>query len=769
MNQTPDRRDTPSLAIRILWTLLLVAISLAGTWVVLPGIDREALLGLAHRAGSSTDTASLSVVALGLMPFMTGAFLVEVFALIIPRYRPLRYGGLPSRQRLHRAALWVTLIIAVIQSYLLVSWLRTEAYAGASWLPSLWIAGLGVLPVLLLMLTLTAGVFALLALARGIERLGIGSGVSMLIAGGQLWAWGRRLTSLPESTGDLPTPVAFGLAVLLIGAVMLTTVLIVRKRTSAGRLPLCGLTPLGIVASLALLAAPLALFNLSMPSWLHHIPSEAMAALVFSLGVGFSLLLFREEWLPLDKTPERAEPWVGAAISAGYLLGLLVAQRLIAQLVGGNGLDLLAVAVVTAVAVDLKEEGAFRTAHGPLGCVWTSHSVAAADAAVAALYAAGIPALARGVCHRSLWRFFGPHLELDLLVPWSQAEAALRILNEGPERVLGSGAPLLNSPAPPRDPMSPSARRALWLVPTVLFLGAGAVLVGRYAPTAEIVLAAELGQAVSPVAREAALAHDVEVLKQRLHSLKIWPSWVHSSDGHILIRLPQRTSDELSALITTLTSNARLEFKLAEVGGDYLGRVSAAAAQQQAQYPGLKAEHTSFYRPGSGTGVADDHVTAPDRAVLLRFLNELPPLLQPASDREFVLEAIQPRDEEAPTASYRTHLLHRAAAVTGRDIENAELTLDRNTSRYSVALTFTADGGQRFGDFTAAHIGDRLAIVVNGEVSSAPVIQSAIYGGHAQLTLGMKSPLAQHEEAQLLAALLRSGALTVPLRVISAH
>lgn len=770
MSQDLERNNKPSLTMRIFWTLLLVAISIAGSWVVLPGIDREALDELLHLASPSANTlaSSLSVVALGLTPFITAAFLVEILALLVPRWRTLRYGGLASRQRLHRAALWLTLVIAAIQAYFITSWLRAATYTEFSWLPPIW-PNPGRLPALLIVLTLTAGVFALLALARGIERLGLGNGIAMLIAGGQLWTWGQQLARLPgaaeEMAGDLPTPVALIAAAFLITMIVLATRLILRKRTAAGRLPLCGLTPLVFTSSLAWFATPLAMFNLALPPWFRAMPGAAQVALVFTLAVLLSLLLFREERLP--QSQPRPQAWPETAISAAFLLGLLGAQQLLAHVVGATAVDVLAVVVITAIAADSLDELRFRSAYGPLHLVWSAHSVAGADAAVAALRGAGIPALARGVGHRSLWRFFGPHLTLDVLVPVPRIDAAQGVLAAGMESLFARAAPPSPLAAPPPT-TSPSARRALWLVPLLLFLVTSAGLGWRYAPTTRIVLAAQLGAGLSPAAREAALAQDIKVVKERLHALKVWPFWIRSVADRIHIWLPQRTAAELLVLTNLLTSNARLEFKLAEVGSDYLQQLTDWATQQQAHYPELRVEETEFSRPHDGTRIRDRYVTAPDRAVLQRFLSELPPAQRPAADRELVIERLPPSDSDDPAPRYRTHLVHRTAALSGQDIINAEPTLDRISGHYSIALTFSAEGGQRFADFTAAHIGERLTIELNGEVNAAPVIHSAIRGGHAQISLGSASSLAdQHDEGQRLATLLRGGALNTPLYVIS--
>ena len=68
---------------------------------------------------------------------------------------------------------------------------------------------------------------------------------------------------------------------------------------------------------------------------------------------------------------------------------------------------------------------------------------------------------------------------------------------------------------------------------------------------------------------------------------------------------------------------------------------------------------------------------------------------------------------------------------------------------------------------TAAHVRERLAIILEGEVTAAPVIASPIAGGRAIITLGAPASFDQmRRDAQDLAAVLRSGAMPAPLRIV---
>ncbi len=98
------------------------------------------------------------------------------------------------------------------------------------------------------------------------------------------------------------------------------------------------------------------------------------------------------------------------------------------------------------------------------------------------------------------------------------------------------------------------------------------------------------------------------------------------------------------------------------------------------------------------------------------------------------------------------------ASVTGEYISDARLAFD-NFGNPSVSFSFSSKGAGEFGKLTSENIGNRLAIVLDGVVKSAPVIQSRIsYEG--QITGSFTQ-----SEAKDLALVLRSGALPVPVVV----
>ncbi len=106
-------------------------------------------------------------------------------------------------------------------------------------------------------------------------------------------------------------------------------------------------------------------------------------------------------------------------------------------------------------------------------------------------------------------------------------------------------------------------------------------------------------------------------------------------------------------------------------------------------------------------------------------------------------------------------LIHATPELTGEAIEDARVDFDsEGFAQPKVALAFKAAGARKFGEITRAHVNDRLAIVLDGEVLSAPNINEPILSGRAEI-----SGQFTDEEAALLSLSLRSGSLPAPMRL----
>ena len=100
--------------------------------------------------------------------------------------------------------------------------------------------------------------------------------------------------------------------------------------------------------------------------------------------------------------------------------------------------------------------------------------------------------------------------------------------------------------------------------------------------------------------------------------------------------------------------------------------------------------------------------------------------------------------------------------ITGSNLEDAAAQLDPLTNGPIVTFQLDRAGGRKFGDETGKHVGDYMAILLDGRAQGRPpVIQSRI-GRNGQITLGNKSL----QEAQDLALTLKAGALPIPLKIV---
>ena len=119
-----------------------------------------------------------------------------------------------------------------------------------------------------------------------------------------------------------------------------------------------------------------------------------------------------------------------------------------------------------------------------------------------------------------------------------------------------------------------------------------------------------------------------------------------------------------------------------------------------------------------------------------------------------------PAVEEGQDAFSLPYLVKKIASLTGDVLQDAGVSYDDFTEPL-VSVTFDSKGAKEFDRLTAANVGKRMAIVLDGTVYSAPVINERISGGRAQITGSFNAA-----EANDLAIVLRAGALPAPMKTL---
>jgi len=118
-------------------------------------------------------------------------------------------------------------------------------------------------------------------------------------------------------------------------------------------------------------------------------------------------------------------------------------------------------------------------------------------------------------------------------------------------------------------------------------------------------------------------------------------------------------------------------------------------------------------------------------------------------------------NKETGEISRIPYLLKKTTLLTGEYLTSAKVEISSQFNEPHVAIDFNEIGAKIFERITAANVKKRLAIILDNNVYSAPVIQEKISGGNAQITGRFTD-----EEARDLAIVLKAGSLKAPVKII---
>ena len=168
-----------------------------------------------------------------------------------------------------------------------------------------------------------------------------------------------------------------------------------------------------------------------------------------------------------------------------------------------------------------------------------------------------------------------------------------------------------------------------------------------------------------------------------------------------------------------------LYFKAVDDGSTYLRQLFDRVPIDRPAGITAEVEH---WRTEDGPSITSYYLTARTPAVIDAYLASDPALAVPR-DRELAFEHVE-------LDRWRTYLLLPTAELDAKAIAHADAGRDPGSDQPIVQLDFTPAATRQFGDLTARLIGHKLAVLVDGTVISAPVINGRIGGGHASVTLG---------------------------------
>jgi preprotein translocase subunit SecD len=131
----------------------------------------------------------------------------------------------------------------------------------------------------------------------------------------------------------------------------------------------------------------------------------------------------------------------------------------------------------------------------------------------------------------------------------------------------------------------------------------------------------------------------------------------------------------------------------------------------------------------------------------------------------------QPQTNLRMARVWASYLVHIEPLMTGEEIDAAQVDLEESgpaEGMPTVAATLTDRGRERFSTITGENVGSRMAIVLDGRINSAPVIQEQISGGQLRITMGNAASREElQRDAEALATALGAGAFPARLVLLS--
>jgi SecD/SecF fusion protein len=281
-------------------------------------------------------------------------------------------------------------------------------------------------------------------------------------------------------------------------------------------------------------------------------------------------------------------------------------------------------------------------------------------------------------------------------------------------------------------------------------------------------LVLEKDEALEGTALESAVTDEIrktqgvalEVIRSRVDGLGIAEPEIYPLlADRIVIRLPGVDVEKRTEAKASILSVAFLEFRLVHTDSDeWVNELFNA---------GLAPNGFRISSARNGPFFVRDRDAVSDEEMDRVFWDELKRFGAKRSAELMLMKEALPDGSTV----YQPLYVEIRKQLTGSALKDAKVDYDQYTRPY-ISLSFNRSGGERFGKVTAAYAprgdnnlnsdtGRRLAIILDGKLYSAPVIQEAIYSGNAQISGSFTV-----DEAQRLVNVLRAGALPAPVTIV---
>jgi preprotein translocase subunit SecY len=459
--KTSQRTILTDLHKRILYSIGFVLLWRVLVSIPVTGVNLEALEKFFQKPGHELPFTVFSLISLGVMPYLTAYMIVEILSLFIRPLKSWRIEGYSGRLKIRKVALLATFLLALWQGYGVAHGL--EGMVGTIGEKIVRSPGLSFR--LISALTLTAGTFLTIWIADLISKKGIGHGISVLILtsyAGSIFFHIPEIKSLFR--GYRISPVSFLLLSLIIIPILAlvgfmerskrkiqvrfndgTEAYIPLKLTSAGTTPVEWASMLIMLPTTVLIFTKTTHFQwlmgaLARTGFWYFIIDAVVIIFLYYLFTSFfydpkqMIAKLKNKRASVVSPPgEKDEGYIDKSlesmipVGALYLIFIVFIPKIFSRF-SGFILEGTVLIIAVAIILDLVEEVRIRRQGGNLVKIAELHDVPMAGLVKSLLEQKGLPCYLRGYYHRALLYFFGPYIEISVLVPEDRVVDAREVI-----------------------------------------------------------------------------------------------------------------------------------------------------------------------------------------------------------------------------------------------------------------------------------------------------------------------------------------------------
>jgi len=241
-----------------------------------------------------------------------------------------------------------------------------------------------------------------------------------------------------------------------------------------------------------------------------------------------------------------------------------------------------------------------------------------------------------------------------------------------------------------------------------------------------------------------------------------------TGDSDIAVQVPGVGKDQMDVVRSVLGRTAQLTMRFVDDDEPWLSQPEVASKLEafKAANPNVQGLEV---RTRARTGQCSTYggtVKAKNKGDLARFIRTLEVPANHMIGFEYC-EDVDGVESIVVDRYWQAVYLHSKVELTGTHLSRARISFSQE-GKPAVSLDMNGEGAQLFGDATEKNVGEMLAIMLDEDIQSAPVIKQKIGGGRAEITMGRGGNRA-FREAEALSEVLNQGAYQAPVYKVHDH